>query len=43
MIRKETPGDIGEIRRINAAAFGQPTEGEIADSIRTACSEAASL
>lgn len=42
-IRPEQPNDIPAVRAINEAAFGQPTEGAIVDSLRTACPDTVSL
>lgn len=35
-LRRERSGDAGAVRRLNAAAFGQPEEGEIVDRLRAA-------
>jgi putative acetyltransferase len=42
-IRQEQPGDIATVRAINEAAFGQPGEADIVDSLRAACADALSL
>ena len=42
-IRPEQPDDIAAIRAINEAAFGEPTEATIVDSLRNACPDAVSL
>lgn len=42
-IRKETSADIEAIRKVNALAFGQPTEGEIVDRLREKCPDFLSL
>ena len=42
-IRRERPEDIGSIRAVNEAAFGQRTEGDIVDALRHACPDLLSL
>lgn len=42
-IRPEKPDDIATVRTVNKTAFGQLTEAEIVDSLRTACPDAVSL
>ena len=42
-IREERADDIHQVRSVNDAAFGQPTEGHIVDRLRGADSEAVSL
>jgi putative acetyltransferase len=42
-IRLEQPIDINSIHKINESAFGQPTEANLVDQLRTQCSEALSL
>jgi len=42
-IRPERPDDIAAVRTINEAAFGEPTEANIVDSLRNACPDAVSL
>ena len=42
-IRPEQPGEIATIRAINEAAFGQPEEADIVDSLRAQCPDAVSL
>jgi len=36
-IRRERPEDIGSIRAVNEAAFGEHTEADIVDALRHAC------
>lgn len=43
IIRAEGPEDSAQVRRVNALAFGQPSEADLADRLRTACAEALSL
>jgi putative acetyltransferase len=42
-IHLEQPNDILSIHAVNASAFGQPTEANLVDTLRTACPEALSL
>jgi putative acetyltransferase len=42
-IRPEQPDDIAAVRAINEAAFGEPAEAGIVDSLRNACPDAVSL
>ena len=42
-IRPEQPSDIAAVHAINEAAFGEPTEATIVDSLRNACPDAVSL
>jgi putative acetyltransferase len=42
-VRKEQPDDIGAVRAINDAAFGQSAEAQIVDALRAKCPEALSL
>jgi len=42
-IRPEQPDDIAAVRAINEAAFGEPTEATIVDSLRSACPDVVSL
>jgi len=42
-IREEIPDDIAAVHAINEAAFGESTEAEIVDSIRSACPDVVSL
>jgi len=42
-IRPEQSDDIAAVRAINEAAFGEPTEATIVDSLRNACPDAVSL
>ncbi|MEA3278192.1 MAG: N-acetyltransferase [Pseudomonadota bacterium] len=42
-IRRDRPEDIGSIRAVNEAAFGQHTEGDIVDALRDACPDLLSL
>lgn len=42
-IRPETPEDHDAVRAIHEAAFETPTEAELVDEIRAACSETVSL
>jgi putative acetyltransferase len=42
-IRREVPEDRDAVRNINLRAFGQATEGNIVDALRTSCLEALSL
>lgn len=42
-IRQEKPDDIGAVRVVNEAAFGEPAEARIVDSVRVACPDAVSL
>jgi putative acetyltransferase len=42
-IRLEQPNDILSVHAVNASAFGQPTEADLVDTLRTACPEAISL
>ncbi|MBN1808711.1 MAG: N-acetyltransferase [Planctomycetes bacterium] len=42
-IRPEQPDDIADVRAINEAAFGEPAEATIVDSLRNACPDAVSL
>ncbi len=42
-IRREEPKDIGTVRKIHDAAFGQPAEGFIVDTLRKSCNEYISL
>jgi putative acetyltransferase len=42
-IRPEQPEDIAAVHAINQAAFGEPTEANIVDSLRDACPDAVSL
>ena len=43
IIRPEKPEDSSQIRRVNERAFGQPSEADLVDKLRTACAEALSL
>ncbi len=42
-IRPEQPEDIGAVRAINEAAFGDTAEASIVDTLRSACPDAVSL
>jgi putative acetyltransferase len=42
-IREERANDIHQVRSLNDAAFGQPTEGHIVDRLRAADGEVVSL
>jgi putative acetyltransferase len=42
-IRREEPGDVTAVRRINELAFGQPQEAAIVDRIRARCDNVLSL
>lgn len=42
-IRAEQSDDAVAVHTINEAAFGQATEADIVDSLRTACPDAVSL
>jgi len=42
-IRPESPGDFDAVRTINEAAFGQPAEAELVDTLRTECGHYLSL
>ena len=42
-IRPECPEDVGAIRAINEAAFGQTAEADIVDALRFACPNVLSL
>ncbi len=42
-IRPEQPDDIPLIHAINEVAFGQPTEANIVDALRTDCQDVVSL
>lgn len=42
-IRPEQPDDIAAVHAINEAAFGEPTEATIVDSLRETCPDAVSL
>jgi len=42
-VRTEQPDDIAAVRAINEAAFGEPTEATIVDSLRDRCPDAVSL
>ncbi|MBT3376238.1 MAG: N-acetyltransferase [Lentisphaerae bacterium] len=42
-IRPEQSGDIGAVRALNEAAFGDTAEASIVDSLRMACPDAVSL
>ena len=42
-IRPEQPDDIAAVRAINEAAFAEPTEATIVDSLRARCHDAVSL
>ena len=42
-VRAEERGDIAAVRAVNEKAFGQPSEANLADSLRTACPDAVSL
>jgi putative acetyltransferase len=42
-IRKEEPGDVAAVRRVNELAFGQPQEAAIVDRIRQRCDDVLSL
>jgi predicted N-acetyltransferase YhbS len=42
-IRREEPKDINTVRNIHNAAFGQPAEGFIVDTLRKSCDEYISL
>ncbi len=43
VIRPEQPADVPAVRAVNQAAFGQPAEAAIVDSLRSSCGEAVSL
>jgi len=43
VIREESQLDIPTVRALNIAAFGQETEADIVDAIRTDCADAVSL
>ena len=43
VIRPEQPDDITAVRAINRAAFGEPAEADIVDSLRETCPDAVSL
>jgi putative acetyltransferase len=42
-IRSEQPKDTTAVHAINEAAFGEPTEADIVDTLRNACPDAVSL
>ncbi len=42
-IRPERPEDVGAIRAINEAAFGQTAEADLVDAVRAACPDILSL
>jgi len=42
-IRPEQPKDILSVHAVNESAFGQPTEANLVDTLRTACPDALSL
>lgn len=42
-VREEQPGDVDAIRGITTAAFGQPQEAELVDTLRVSCSDRISL
>jgi len=42
-IRPEQPKDMLSVHAVNASAFGQSTEADLVDTLRTACPEALSL
>ena len=42
-VRPERPEDVGAIRAINEAAFGQTVEADIVDALRLACPDVLSL
>ncbi len=42
-IRKESPADLPEIRRLNDLVFAGSAEGSIVDAVRTSCPSALSL
>ncbi|MHB8793041.1 MAG: GNAT family N-acetyltransferase [Thermoleophilia bacterium] len=42
-IRTERPEEVSQIREVNKQAFGQPTEADIVDRLRSNCSETLSL
>jgi putative acetyltransferase len=42
-IRAESPEDVIQVRVVNEAAFGQPTEADIVDRLRLACKDSLSL
>jgi len=42
-IRAERPDDISQVREINIAAFGQPSEATLVDALRANCGHALSL
>ena len=43
VIREEIPSDIPAIRPLNEEAFGQPTEADIVDRLRSSCDRLLSL
>ena len=42
-IRPERPEDASQVRHVNELAFGQPTEADLVDRLRQACTETLSL
>jgi putative acetyltransferase len=42
-IRAERPADVSQVREINVAAFGQPSEATLVDKLRANCGDALSL
>jgi predicted N-acetyltransferase YhbS len=43
LIREEIASDIPTIRRLNEEAFGQPTEADIVDRLRSSCDHLLSM
>ena len=43
LVRKETPGDIGDIYRVESEAFGRPEEADLVDTLRANVDLALSL
>ena len=43
IVRSETPADVASIRRVNEAAFQQPTEADLVDRLRAGCPDALSF
>ena len=42
-VREERPDDVGEVRRVNESAFGQPQEADIVEALRRDCPDVLSL
>ena len=42
-IRPERPEDASQVRHVNELAFGQPTEADLVEKLRQACTDALSL